>query len=91
MLRAKGSKGSKGSGSQSSSLRSWRGRSFVALERKELVDAVFASLDVHKTQLLGASELKEFARRTGFEGSEEQWQEQFGDTWQPWRRPDRAS
>eukprot|EP00434_Breviolum_minutum_P022838 symbB.v1.2.020151.t1/scaffold1642.1/size107908/10 len=45
--------------------------------RPELIDAVFRLLDVKKENILRSTELQDFAMFTGFDGSNEEWQEQY--------------
>jgi Ca2+-binding EF-hand superfamily protein len=45
--------------------------------RASLISAVFSALDADKDGKLNKAEMKKFAKLTGFEGSEEEWDEAF--------------
>eukprot|EP00434_Breviolum_minutum_P022840 symbB.v1.2.020152.t1/scaffold1642.1/size107908/11 len=49
----------------------------AGFDRPELIDAVFRMLDVKKENVLRSSEVQEFAMFTGFDGNDEEWQEQY--------------
>ncbi|CAK8992285.1 Uncharacterized protein SCF082_LOCUS3046 [Durusdinium trenchii] len=68
------------------SVRSWGRKSFVKseeedetmeLDRMELIDSIFNLLDVKKENVLRSAELLEFALFSGFDGTEDEWNEQY--------------
>eukprot|EP00438_Fugacium_kawagutii_P021044 Skav222600 [mRNA] locus=scaffold5038:1663:2559:+ [translate_table: standard] len=47
------------------------------LDRSQLIDAIFTLLDVKKDNVLHSTELQDYAMFTGFDGTDEEWQEQY--------------
>ncbi|CAK9003155.1 unnamed protein product [Durusdinium trenchii] len=71
---------------ESSSSQNWNRRSFalklqedetMELDRMELIDSIFNLLDVKKENVLRSAELLEFALFSGFDGTEDEWNEQY--------------
>ncbi|CAJ1394051.1 unnamed protein product [Effrenium voratum] len=68
--------------SKRASATSWSRRSFVqpdasTMTRRSLVDAIFHCLDPENNQTLDAAAIRTYAEETGFEGSDEDWAQQF--------------
>eukprot|EP00913_Durusdinium_trenchii_P002472 g2284.t1 len=49
----------------------------MELDRMELIDSIFNLLDVKKENVLRSAELLEFALFSGFDGTEDEWNEQY--------------
>ena len=45
--------------------------------RRDLIEAVFSSLDKTRKGYLKAADMRPFAEQTGFSGSDHEWQEEF--------------
>lgn len=63
-----------------SSISTWSRKSFQepeAMNRKSLIEAIFRCLDSERRKVLTPDAIRIFAEETGFEGNDQEWQEQY--------------
>lgn len=62
----------------------WRAKRSREIPRAELIKAAFRACDVYKDGFLCCAELGSFACKTGFDGAEDDWSEEYAAVCEEW-------